>query len=564
MKCLFTFWSLVLVSFTLSGVAQSRTVTRDLSEPPRPSWMVSDAGLQTVVSLDVSGKPLRNVLANLSRQYEINIQPEQALADYRVCLHARNQPLNKIMGRLQDLFGHGTQAPRSCEWARVVEGAKQPVYYLRRTRHGIDEEEALLDTPRQTCLRWMKEFQRYLRLPKEEQAKFQAECPCLRATIRNGDLDGDVRPLGEAFAALADGQIEALMENGSVDLPGLVFSPEAQGVLKEFPEPPPGIPKTFSSPDRSTPGAGLRLEGDTDCDKTGAYFLRVGPHNGTYCTRSFIFDTQRQYTGLLDTEEMLLPPIEKQGPVIDLLAHRQSQDSTNPVSMSLEKALGLLAQESGLNLYTEVFPRWPIPVDQTKGTPEQLLTLLCGRAGYRWRKVGNDVLVYSRSWASDRQANIPQPLLDRWLANFVKNGRHVLPDLLEMARLRDAQVKNLSHWMDVGSPLSLFNLGCLRLLGALAPAEVQFAYDPQGQTIGTLDASSLAFVQKEFKQQASLPIRVFIRRDPDLPTPIPGPDGKPGVRKSVTVTLQDQSGMTKSYFIIEQFLRPWQLMGPVQ
>ncbi|MCW3094974.1 MAG: hypothetical protein JWL77_4273, partial [Chthonomonadaceae bacterium] len=36
------------------------------------------------------------------------------------------------------------------------------------------------------------------------------------------------------------------------------------------------------------------------------------------------------------------------------------------------------------------------------------------------------------------------------------------------------------------------------------------------------------------------------------------------VRKSVTVTLQDQSGMTKSYFIIEQFLRPWQLMGPVQ
>jgi hypothetical protein len=526
--------------------------------------MASDAGLQTLVSLDVSGKPLRNVLANLSHRYEIPIKAEQALGDYRVCLHARDQPLNRIMGRLQDLFGHGTLPPQSCEWARVVEGAGQPVYYLRRTRHGIDEEEALLDVPRQICLRWMKEFQRYLRLPKEEQAKFQAECPCLQANIRNGGLSDEARPLGEAFAALADGQIEALMQQGSVDLPGLVFSPEAQGVLQKFPDPPPGAPKRIPLPGQSTSGAILRLESESESDTTGVFLLSVGPHNGTYCTRSFIFDTQRQYTGLLDTEEMQLPPIEKQGPVVDLLAHRQSQASTNPTSMSLETALGLLAKESGLNLYAEVFPRWPIPVDQTKGTPEKLLTLLCGRAGYRWRKVGKDVLVYSRSWASDRQANVPQPLLDRWLANFAKNGRHVLPDLLEMARLRDAQVRNLSHWMDVQSPLAPLNLGCLRLLGALALAEVQFAYDPQGQTIGTLDGSSLAFVQKEFKQQASLPIRVFIRRDPDLPSPIPGPDGKHGVRKSVTVTLQDQSGMTKSYFIIEQFQRPLQLMGPVQ
>ncbi|MCW3098229.1 MAG: hypothetical protein JWL77_3847, partial [Chthonomonadaceae bacterium] len=511
LKCLFTVWSLVLVSFTLSGVAQSRTFTRELPEPPRPSWMASDAGLQTLVSLDASSKPLRNVLASLSHRYEIHLQAEQALADYRVCLHARDQPLNRIMGRLQDLFGHGTQAPRSCEWARVVEGVKQPVYYLRRTRHGIDEEEALLDAPRQTCLRWMKDLQSYLRLPKEEQAKFQTECPCLQGSIRNGDLDGDARPLREAFSALADGQIEALMQQGSVDLPGLVFSPEAQGVLEAFPEPPAGTPKRSSSPDRSTPGAGLRLEGDLNSDTTGVFLLSVNPRNGTYWPFRYIFDTQRQYTGLLDTEEMLLPPIEKQGPVIDLLAHRQSQASSNPASMSLEKALGLIAQESGLTIYAEVFPRLPIPVDQTKGTPEQLLTLLCARAGYRWRKVGKDVLVYSRSWANDRQANVPQPLLDRWLANFAKNGRHVFADLLEMARLRDAQVKNLSHWMDVGSPLSLFNLGCLRLLGALAPAEVRFAFDPQGQTIGTPDASSLAFVQKEFKQQASLPIRVFIR-----------------------------------------------------
>ena len=562
MKRLFTVWSLLFVSFTLSGAAQSRTVTRELPEPPRPSWMESDAGMKTVVSLDASSKPLRNVLASLSRRYEIHVQAEQALGDYRVSVHARDQSLSRVMGRLQDLFGHGTQSPRSCEWARVVEGGKQPVYYLRRTRHGVDEEEALLGVPRQTCLRWLKELQSYLRLPREKQAQFQAECPCLQANIRTGGLDGPLRPVREAFAALADDQIAALMQQGTVDLPDLAFSPEAQGVLEKYPDPPAGTLRKISPPDRSTPGATLRLERESDSDTTGVYLLDVFPHNNTYCPRGFIFDTQRQYTGLLDTEEMQLPPIEKQGPVIDLLAHWQRQASTNPSSMPLETALRLIAQESGLNLYAEVFPRWPVPIEQTKGTPENLLTLLCARAGYRWRKVGKDVLVYSRSWASDRQANVPQPLLDRWLANFVKNGRHGLPDLLEMARLRDEQVRNLYHWMDVQSPLSPRNLGCLRLLGALAPAEVQFAFDPQGQLVGTLDPSAFAILQKEFKHMVILPIRVFIQRDPDVP--LPGFGGKPGVRKSVTVTLQDQAGATKKYFIIEPYRRPQRLDGPAQ
>jgi hypothetical protein len=464
------------------------------------------------------------------------------------------------MGRLQDLFGHGTLPPRSCEWAKVMEGAGQPDYYLRRTRHGIDEEEALLDEPNKTCLRWMKDLQSYLRLPKEEQATFQTDCPCLQGSIRNGDLDGDGLPLREAFSVLTDDQIEALMQQGSVSLPNLVFSSEAQGKLEDSPLPA-GTPKRN---DRSTPGVVLRLEGDINSDTTGVFFLRVNPQNGMYWPFAYIFDTQRQYTGLLDTEEMQLPPTEKQGPIIDLLAHRQNKASNKPVNMSLQTALGLLAHESGLSVYAEVFPRWPIPVEQTKGTPEQLLTLLCGKASYRWRKVGKDILVYSRSWASDRQANIPQPLLDRWLANYAKNGRHIFADLLEMARLRDAQIKNLYHWMNVNFQMSPSNRGCLRLLGALAPAELRFAFDPQGQTVGTLDDASLAFVQKEFKQQASLPIRVFIRRDPDVPVPGFGPDNEGGIRKSVTVTLQDQSGMTKSYFIIEQFLRPYRQMETVQ
>ncbi len=562
MKRLFVVWSFLFVSLTLSGISQSRIVVREFPEPPRLSWMASDAGLQTLVSLDASRKPLRDVLASLSRRYEVPIRAEQALEDYRICLHAKNQPLRTLMGRLQDLFGHGTQSPRSCEWIRTTEESKQPVYYLRRTRHGIDEEEALLDVPRQTCLRWLKELKNYTRLPKEEQAKFQAECPCLQANIRTGGLDGLARPLYEAFAALADGQIEALMQQGSVDLPDLAFTSEAQGVLEKLPDPPAGVPKKFPSPGQSTSGAMLRLEREGDSDTTGVYLLSVNPHNNTYCTRSFIFDTQRQYTGLLDTEEMQLSPIEKQGPAMDILAHWQSQASTNTSSMPLETALRLIAHESGLTIYAEVFPRWPVPIEQTKGTQEKLLTLLCARAGYRWRKVGKDVLVYSRSWAQDRQANVPQPLLDRWLANFVKNGRHILPDLLEMARLRDAQVRNLDHWMDVQSPLSTRNLGCVRLLGALAPAEVRFAFDPQGQLVGTLDASAFAILQKEFKHMVILPIRVFIQRDPDLP--LSGPGGKPGVRKSITVTLQDQTGATKKYFIIEPFDRPQRLDGSAQ
>jgi hypothetical protein len=556
MKYLFAVWSLLFVSFTMQSMSQPRTVTRELPEPPRPSWMESDKELQALVSLDVSFMPLHDVLVGISRQYKVNIQAERELGDYRVSLHAKNQPVNRIMGRLQDLFGHGTLPNRSYEWSRIDEGAKQPVYYLRRNRRAIEEEEALLDVPRQTCLRWLKELQSYLRLSKEEQAKFQAECPCLQASIRNGEglLDGDIRPLGEAFAALTDGQVETLMQQGSIDLPNLAFSPEAQGALQKIPDPPAGTPTRSSSSGQASSGAVLRLEREGESDTSGVYFLSVNPHNNTYCTRSFIFDTQRQLTGLLDTEEMQLPPKEKQGPVMDLLAHRQSQTSGNSSSLSLETALRLLAEEAGIDIYAEVFPRWPIQVDQTKGTPEQLLTLICAKAGYRWRKVGRDFLVYSRSWAQDRQANVPQPLLDRWQASYAKNGRHVFLDLLEMARLKDEQIRNLIHWIDIQAPLSSRNLGCLRLVGKLAPNEVRFAYDSLGVNLVSLDLPALNIAQKEFRQRVSLPIRVFIRRDPDQQ--LPDPKGKPSVRKSLTITLQDQSGLIKKYLIIEPSQRP--------
>lgn len=541
-RCL---WFLLFVCYVTPGAAQRQAFSHELSEPTRPAWIAHEAVLNVPVSLNVTAKPLRNVLAALAQHSGIRLETERALGEYRVSIHIKDQSLKQVMLRLLDLYGHGELPNRWYEWSKITEAGKSPLYYLQRDHHAREQEQALLDIPRQTCLRWLRELRTYIRLPREAQDKFEAECPCLQASIKEHQyaFDGESRPLGEAFSALTDSQIDDLVRDGQIELPGFTFSPEAEAVLQSYGNIPPGPP--------SKPIV-VQLENAAEEDASGTFFLHVLPGNKSYCSRSFVFDTLRQLTGHLDDQEMQLPPPKRQGPVIDLMAHVKSISANGVPKMPLEKALGLLARESDSSIYAELFPKWPIPIEQTPGTPEQLLNVLCARAGYVWRKIGNDYLIYSRSWAQDRNANIPQSLLDRWLANYARNKRCVLTDLLEMAVLRDEQVKNLHHWLNVQSALSRRNIGCLRLMAKVPLSELPLAYDPQGVTLNGLDSAALEIVRKEFPHGAILPLQAFIQRDPDR-GPIRDAQGNVYVHTGVTITLRDQSGITKQYGIIEPF-----------
>lgn len=549
----------LLALLLLPGFAHAEDKFRDLPESAPLAWMQLDARLQASVVMDISSKPLRIVLEDLSRRTHVTLTAERELGEYRISIHAGAQSLAHSMGKLLDLFGHGKLPNTGYEWQRRGDSKTPSAYYLARNRRAIEEEIALLDMPRQTANRWLKELRDYTRASKEEQSKFSADWPMIQISIRNGHsmLIGDRSPVSEAVKALTDAQLETLQQQGSVDLADLRFSDQARQTLipstQNF-----GVAAFPRRTDFDVPGAVLRLQQDEATDTSGNFSLGVYPHMPASCSISFNLDTQHQLYPFFDTQEMQIPVREKPGKTVDILLHAPKQTTGTPLSMPFESVVALLAKEAQINVYGEMFPRRPVQLDHTTGTPEEILTYACAYAGYCWRRVGGDYLLYSKSWAQDRQANVPQPLLERWLANFARTERYALKDLLEMATLRDEQIKNLIHWMDVQQPLSPRNRNCLRLVQTLSPHDYNFAYGPQGVTLGTLDDAHKAMARKELGNGMIEPLQAFMKREPDLFIGMLG--GKPLTRTSLTITLQDGFGNSKSYWIVE----PTRSQMPVQ
>jgi hypothetical protein len=238
---------------------------------------------------------------------------------------------------------------------------------------------------------------------------------------------------------------------------------------------------------------------------------------------------------------------------------RLGAKASQPLSNTLpfERILALIAQEAQITLYAELFPRFPIllsDLPSLEGTPEELLTHVCARAGYRWRKVGEDYLVYSKSWAQDRYANVPQSLIERLISSQAQHKRLVLADLMEIAALKKEQVATLSLAFPGAALMPPSIQGCLRLLKSLPASEVSRAYRSPDFNITFSNGVAADLARAELGSKSIPLFRIAIQRNPVRSFAIGG--GRTVEIHSFSVLLRDNSGLSRRYEVVEPLLFP--------
>lgn len=507
-----------------------------LAEPPRPDWMQTDKALQVSVQVQAKGRPLGIVLEAVSRQTGVDIHASRRLREQRVSLAVGPVPLFKLMSRLQDLMGHGALPSNGYEWERTVAEDKSLHYALIQNRQGVQEEAAMLDRPLRTAERWLREMRDYGRLSSKKRKTFKTDWPILQDYIKdNLNLSaGAMGPVREIYGTLSDAQIAALVRQGNVTV-SAALSSEALTTL--------GV----SSPSSAPAAATLYFRGSPfgEGDFTiEAAFSPVPPKAFNYGDG---LDTLNQLPFQTDIEALEQSRKSEKGTSVNLL-RPEKIGGGNSVRMSLPLALDLLAREAKITIFAEVFLRRPQELPATTGKPEYLLSQICRVYDCDWRKVGGDYLVYSRRWAQDRAADIPQAQIDKWAASRQKQGRFAFTDLLEMARLSDRQMKTLGSVFDF--QILPRNRDALRFAASLAPGQLRMvttadnalivpdkqlspAYQPQGAELDGLSETQIAALPTLFgREQVTAPVRLKLTQE----------------TLGTTMTLSDPQGMSRAFY----------------
>ncbi len=511
----------------------------ELPDPPRPAWMQSDAALQVPVTLEVNGRPLNVVLSSLAKSSGIDIDAARDIGQYRVAIYASKQPLWKIMTRLQDVFGHGKLPNTGDEWRRIVVGRRPPHYFLERNAHGRAEEEAQLDYPRATALRWLKDMRTYVRLDPKDRKKFVTDCPPLNYCIVNGiDFDNDtVRLPVQVLGSLTDPQFTALIQQEEVVVPQYMLKPTSLDWLRQEVKSGSGVrPGT----DETIPpsGATLRIEQPEVRDALqGIYTLSLVFKQGfpPYCPASYVFDTLHAFE--IPEEQEPTKPDEGVGEKIDLLAHENAPSGTSP-TMTLTVALSLLAREAKIPVYAETFLKSKHTLKRTKGKPEYLLSRICEEFGYRWCKVGGDYVVYDKMWALDRAADISQPMVERWTRTLQRQkGVFAVADVIDMAQnLTDRQIGKVGWLFDNDALHAPRDLVLLHLMATLSPADLQASFRAGGILLTQLTEAQTRLVQQILnKNSIALPLQII---SDDGAAPLPN-------SSAFDIDIRDASGTNR-------------------
>lgn len=523
-----------------ANAASTTNSVHDLPDPPRSAWMQADAGLQIPVTLEAKGRPLAVVLSALSKNGGIDIDATRDIREYRVAIYANEQPLWKLMARLQDLFGHGKLPNKGYEWTRIAEGKKQPRYLLQRNALGRAEEAAQLDYPRTTALRWLKNIRDYVRLDPKDRNKFVTDCPPLNyCAARSLPFANETDRLStQILGSLPDAQLEALMRKGEVEVPQYTLTdtsidwlrqqvPHGSGVL-------PGTDETIPPSN-----AHLRINESEGQDALqGIYEVALSFKTGfpNYHPEGYAIDTLE--TLVIPEEQDSIKPDQGPGVKIDLMAHETVPTGKSP-TMSLPVALSLLAREAKITIYAETFLKSRHTLRITQGKPEYLLSRICGEFGYRWYKVGGDYVVYDKMWAQDRESDISQPLLNRWtLALQKKKGVFDPSDFIDMARnLSDKQITKATLLFARGGLQVAANLASLRLMSTLSNSDLEASFATGGIFLTQLDEVQTHLVQRILRRNRfEFPIQVLSEGKSPL-----------GPNSSVfDVTVRDRSGAEAS------------------
>jgi hypothetical protein len=492
--------------------AQS-TKTEAKTDSPSPAKLLADDPfLQTSVTLDVVEKPLGDVLADLSPTLKVDLTAERGVADQRVTLHVAGQPAHVVMSQLLALLSHDAENPRGYHWGTLERPTgERPGYQLWSDGVSAAQERDALDGPYRRLAAILRDMRR------------NAQPPPPGHPIPQGEPGSDLAylddPYNKAFRGLTDEQIDALVSGQAVLLDPSLFTAEltankqflqegyeaAVAVARQKSQIPP-IPYEPPAPAIRVTPADLDEEMGS-LDRTGIFYLYL---DGliTYGARNI--DATSTET---DPDPILTHPPADTGPQVDLTPFLSPKVATPQQRGDLGFTLQALAKAAHINVYQESFLRTstfnggdtPHPaLAQLKGSLPRLIAQIGALWNYRAEQTPDGYLFWSRTWAQDRERDVPERLIAPWRKRLQENGVLSIYDRGEIdtaltwpqvALTLDQAIPEAGVYDCLGA-YRLFNL-----FGSLTPFEQAKALSPDGLAVSDMAAHGQKALLSTFQKQ---------------------------------------------------------------
>jgi len=524
-RCVCLLW--LALAVPASAAPPSTPTTSASATPAKSTLLRDDPLLKQKVTLEATDRPLGNVLKELSTRLKVDLTASSQIADQRVTLHLTAQPLYLLMNRLPQLLSHDPGHPRGYYWERLDRPAKaRPAFNLWRDLRSVLDEEYDRDYPRREAAVMLRDLRDLCRMTPEERKNYHGDYPYvpLPAEIKEQPFGRHSMPLVKALKPLTDEQLDALMGGEKIALDPSLFTEEVAAAKQQqrdqmkhqqeiakltntpdpypngIPEPPSIAPVIWVSPDD---------ENGRVLSRSFQYAVHIdGVSGGTVIDP---YDTSKNPDPNRVARSMFAPrpAAAAPSPVVDLTPLLKDKSVTPEQRGSVGFTLQALAKAAHLSLYQEAFLK-PNPtfgfrsngIATLKAPLSDLILEICDEWNYQAQKVGDDYCFWSRTWALDRAADIPDRLISKWQKRYQKQGMVTIEDHTE--------ITNAITWPQMALTLSMvMSKGCcsdlpqyhmFRLLGRLSPTERAAAFSADGLPLADMASWEQQAFVADFQQ----------------------------------------------------------------
>ncbi len=426
------------------------------------------------ITVSLWSMPLHTALSRIAAVSGVNLTAAPDLMHYRISVAVHNQPLIDVMNEIVDLFGHGTIPYHDYGWAHVT---KPDGYELERNGEAIEHEQQMLQYPAEEMPHQLREIIRFIRMPLKQRLQIKhTDCNWIQYVLHKykGQLPEDSSVTTDALRVITDSQLKTLIATGQVEVdqchPSLTAMRQLQFDTRNSQFDPPNTSiraSQFLEPV-------LQL---TDYKHNqmimgrGSYNLALNYDKGPYIHK-FVEIT-------IDPLQVTFPLHKRFSDAPGALYNiRPPFPAPSVIRSTCQHALQRLHQVSHMQIISEAFVAPPLVILKTSGTAENLLDSICLSTSYTWRKVGDTYLVYSRAWAQDRQADIPQHVLDAWNQSISQHGYVTLRVLGQMSSMNKWQMPTITY----STGYQIAHKKVFTFLHTLSSSDLQQTSLPQGFT----------------------------------------------------------------------------------
>ncbi|MDI6827575.1 MAG: hypothetical protein QME62_03715, partial [Armatimonadota bacterium] len=408
------------------------------------SELAKDPRLDQKVSVKVSGLPLSDFLANISKQTGIELKSQPDVADLRLIIMAKDIQLRNLLDSI-------AQALHLKISRRGTDGQWKYVFY--QDAKTAQEAKILKQKTAQQLARQMALALEALKLPEEEIQKKIKEDPIVAPFIDQKEF----RMAVALYGWLDEAKKARLWKNGILpikiselpaDLRKRIFNHFDENI--KYREKSENVKLgdklvaiCFEAQDDPLGGRSLWLTLKGSNNNNMSLVLNPSPESGVDIVQNAdLFKITTEPEPVLGEVYKVIP----KKPLEGRLAEKAKTQF--PKSVVLPQALELMCEAEGINFVCDYFvPRYLTSMGINEwifvsgDSLAQLIEKVAGLFYCRWKMNGTTCILYGKEWYYDRDSNVPQSKIANWMDALKVSGRLGLKELMEIANLNDRQIK---------------------------------------------------------------------------------------------------------------------------